>query len=122
MIPGSGWTLKIVNNMFCPGMSIIVYRRFGGKIQFMAAKEPPMFEIKEISEGEILGTSNRPPALVDISISTMADFPDFLHQLQQELHTLGIKAPDKSFVEGKLDATQKHLEDLRVLLDLKENA
>ena len=44
---------------------------------------------------------------------------EFAGALAGALQEKGIKPPEASFVEGKLVATEKHLEDLRSLLSLK---
>lgn len=109
----SDWKLKIVTNVFAPGFSILLYRKVGDKIQFMAPANEPVYQIKEYTES---GSFEKPAALVNISMGTMIDFPDILSQLQQELHELGVKAPEKSYIEGKLVATEKHLEDMRKMV------
>jgi hypothetical protein len=117
----SGWKLKVVTHPVYMTTSIIVYRRAGGKTQFFTTKEQAVYEIKEVPENNSFSTSERPPSLVDFTMTTMMQIPDLLQQLQKELNDMGIKDPDKSFSEGKLAATEKHLEDLRAMLDLKEN-
>lgn len=42
--------------------------------------------------------------------------PDMLSGLMAELTRKGIKPPAHSFVEGKLEATERHLEDMRALV------
>lgn len=41
---------------------------------------------------------------------------DLLPDLLKALHNQGVKLPDKGHTEGKLEATSKHLEDMRALV------
>ena len=43
---------------------------------------------------------------------------DLKSLLLEALLSKGVKSPDKSFVEGKLEATEEHLADLRHILKL----
>lgn len=52
---------------------------------------------------------------------TMLWNDDDLQQLVSEVAKQGIKPKEASFTEGKLEATEKHLQDMRTLV-LKEKA
>lgn len=43
---------------------------------------------------------------------------DQLNALMSAFDAFGVKKPDAGFTEGKLEATEKHLEDMRTMLSL----
>lgn len=47
---------------------------------------------------------------------TITLFPEMLSVLMKELSEYGVRLPEQSFIEGKLYATDKHLEDMRRLV------
>ncbi len=44
---------------------------------------------------------------------------EFLKAIAEGLARLNVKAPEQSFIEGKLEATERHMKDLRMLLKLE---
>jgi hypothetical protein len=57
-----------------------------------------------------------PPPFMEFPMSLSMEFPEFFGKLMTELNEFGIKSPDKSFVEGELQATKEHLKDMRRLV------
>lgn len=88
---------------------IYVSRRFGDKLEFLT---------KGGDEGV---TVDRLGAFKDeVYYAKFED--DFIGRLIVEaLDKRGIKAPDQSYVEGKLQATTEHLSDLRKLIPKLNN-
>lgn len=50
---------------------------------------------------------------------TLYVFTEQLQALALALNESGVKLPEKAFVEGKLEATERHLSDMRKMLKLK---
>lgn len=54
---------------------------------------------------------------------TIKNLPaEFAEEMARALQEKGVKPPAVSYVEGKLESAEKHLEDLRTLLGLKEKS
>ena len=86
------------------GLRIYYYEKTpNGKLRFLDGKD-----WVEHTEG-----AGDPPHALYIGVS---DVQDFLKQVE----SLGVKTDATSKVEGKLEATQYHLEDMRTLLKLKK--
>ena len=51
-----------------------------------------------------------------INEPTLVLSPEMMEMLMEELLSQGIKPPAHSFVEGKLEATEAHLKDMRALV------
>lgn len=97
---------------FDPGMitnSVYLFRdREYRSREYMASN----FEIHTVKEGERLDREKIRFAMLD---------DDQLQALLQAFDKFGVKRPDAGFVEGKLEATEAHLSDMRKLV-LKERA
>ena len=52
----------------------------------------------------------------EVQSPTLVLQQEMLPALMKALSDYGVKRPDESFVEGKLSATEKHLEDMRSLI------
>lgn len=64
---------------------------------------------------EVLTVEDSAPTKKEVYFARFED--DYIGQLiVQALDKHGIKAPAQSFVEGKLEATEKHLEDMRSIV------
>jgi hypothetical protein len=86
---------------------IFIYRRvYGAKIAVWRNIEGDIAQETEFDIGALV-----PPSF------TVPD--DFLPLLLDALLAKNIKPTEQSFVEGKLEATNEHLKDLRTLLKLK---
>ena len=94
------WQIKIIDKGFKPTLEIFVYEDIGnGKIR--------------VVQGDTIQTIDRnaPTDLkptIELPREALQAFADSLDQM-------GIK-PQKGFLEGKLQATEKHLEDMRDLV------
>lgn len=95
-----GWKLKIVEVGYKMGRDLYIFRRVGGKTEIMQ----PDGTIKTFNEGEVYD-----------AVPFMEMDTDMLQQFSDELSKNGFK-PQKGFIEGKLDAVEKHLEDMRTLV------
>lgn len=92
---------------------ILVLRRAGPEsVEFMAQKDGHFTQgIHKFKPGE----TGQPPAFLEIPISMMVEM-DFFGLLAAALSAQGIKAPDRSRIEGELSATKEHLADMRKLV------
>jgi len=97
------WKIKIVDNPCKVDRDIYIFRRAD-------------YEKTEVigwdEKGRCIGTIFPPGEVFPPSISLS---PETLQNLADELNNMGIK-PQKGFLEGKLEATDKHLEDMRRLV------
>jgi len=93
------WTVKIVDKGYCDVLDIFVYQRdFDGKIHLL-------------QKGDLVET-------FDSGAVKEPSFKMNKFQLQafaDAMSDMGIK-PQEGFLEGKLGATEKHLEDMRTLV------
>lgn len=107
--------------VFEPGLitnSVFLYRdRERGVREYRTGQD----EIKAVKEGERLNSDELRFALLD---------EDEMQALIAAFDKFGVKRPEASFTEGKLLATEKHLEDMRMIvghvkkipLERKDNA
>ena len=75
----------------------IYYKQFGDKIGVL--------------HGDIIETFNEG----DVIKPTLSLPPEALQEFANALDAMGFK-PQQGFIEGKLQATEKHLEDMRTLV------
>jgi hypothetical protein len=95
------------------GYDIYLVRVCGNKTQIMSMTREGNHEIKEF-EGNSFAASEVEPIL-RVPIAWELEF-DFSRKLLQALSDKGTILPDKNFAQGKLEATEKHLEDMRKLV------
>jgi hypothetical protein len=97
------WTVKIIDKGYKFARDIYIFRRIGDKI-------------------EILGADNTTNIIDSHAVTpdkpTLSLNPETLQAFADALDSIGIK-PQKGFIEGKLEATENHLKDMRTLLKLK---
>lgn len=99
--------VKIYREEMFGGISMVFYEdRLNGK-RFIA--KPVDLEFEEYNDG----AEYRPTLRLNSSISN-----EFLQQLAEELDSKGVKTDKDAKIEGTLNATKYHLEDLRKLLKL----
>jgi len=92
----TNWNIKIIDRGFKLQRDIYIFRQtFDGKMKMLDGK---IYEI---------GAQPEKPSL-ELDIEQLQEFASALNEL-------GIN-PKKEFVEGKLEATEKHLEDMRKLV------
>lgn len=94
------WKVKIIDEGYRFERSIFIHRKVGDKV--------------EIFRGDTIET-------IEEGIATRPSFymsPEMLQEFANALDKNGI-SPKQGFVEGKLEATENHLQDLRKLLKLK---
>ena len=94
------WTIKIVDVGYKFARDIYIFRRMLGGAEFIQDNQTALF----VSEG----SAEQPKPTISLD-------PEALQALADELAKVGY-APQKGFIEGKLDATEKHLEDMRTLV------
>ena len=93
------WIIKIVDRGYKLTRDIYIYRKsFGGKL--------------EILRGNTVETIDDSGAVDKPSLELT---PEVLQSFANALNEIGIN-PKKEFIEGKLEATEKHFEDMRKLL------
>jgi hypothetical protein len=100
--------VKIYKNPYKAAIDILIYEEREGK-RYIA--QPVTLVFKEWKEGETIE-----PTL------TVAHFleDEFLKALAEALDEKGIKTDKDAKIEGLLEATRHHLEDLRRLLKLRK--
>jgi hypothetical protein len=93
------WQIKIINPVFKTSRHIFIFRKLlNGDIEFLDGTK--------IKEGDF-----NPKPTLELEPEQLQIFADALNEI-------GYK-PQKGFIEGKLVAIEKHLEDMRTLLKLK---
>lgn len=92
------WKIDIQNRVNQFITDIYIYRRAGEQIETIEGNE-----YRQYSRGCIF-----PPSF---SISS-----DLVPLLAEAIAKSGVKLPDESFVKGKLEATEKHLSDMRKIV------
>ena len=96
----NNWTIKIIDKGYKFERDIFIFRRVGNKTEMLNGDGTATF----YEEGS---------AVVDKP--TLSLNPETLQAFADELAYIGIK-PQKGFLEGKIEATEKHLEDMRKLV------
>ncbi len=101
------WEIHLNENWRTGGLDVYIFARSGGKTIFM----------KDIANGisETIGDGQVSP-----EIPTMALPIGVSEKLFESLSKRGIKTTDAGVTEGKLVATEKHLEDMRRLVFSKK--
>lgn len=91
------WEIRIIDKGYEPDRSVYIYRLlYDGKIMTL--------------DGKVYGAGDAVPDEPVMKLS-----PEQLQAFADELNAVGYK-PQKGFIEGKLEATEKHLEDMRSLI------
>lgn len=97
------WIVKIVDPGYKITREIFIYRRAGiGKTEVLRSG----------GMVETIDTGVKPEPTLEL-------FPETLQALANALAEVGIK-PQEGYLEGKLEATEKHLEDMRTLVFKKK--
>jgi len=95
------WKALLQHSLTNLQYELTIYRARGDKTDVLQSNKT----IKTIEYGE----EYEPTLLIE---------DDMLQALAEALHEKGIN-PKKEYVQGKLEATESHLQDMRVLLKLK---
>lgn len=99
------YQISIKHNLYNLSCDIIIYRRLpNGDTEILDSKMEPSIISRD-------GAYNEPTLRIQES---------FLPLLMKALNDMGVKLPDKAFNEGKLEATERHLEDMRTLVFHKD--
>ncbi len=96
----SNWKVQIKDSIARYGKDIFIYRNIGGKTEIYHSDET----VTIFDEGSAI--DSKPTIYLD---------DDMLQQLADLLDKNGFK-PQKGFIEGKLESTENHLEDMRRLV------
>ncbi len=91
------------------GKDIILYRYYGDSIQVVNFREDGVGVITTLEPG---GDYANPT----IRTSQDADTEDIFQAFTEAGQEFGIKRPDESFTAGKLEATERHLSDMRSIV------
>lgn len=94
------WIVKIIDKGFKFERDIYIYRKLGERMEIMGADNT-------LNAIEIGGAIPDKP--------TLSLNPETLQAFANALNDIGIN-PQREFIEGKLLATEKHLEDMRTLV------
>lgn len=94
------WNIKIIDVGYRFTRDVFIFRRSLGGAEFIQNDGTALF----VPEG----SAETPNPAIKLE-------PEALQALADELARTGYK-PQKGFIEGKLDATEKHLEDMRKLV------
>jgi hypothetical protein len=94
------WNVKIIDKGIRIERDIYIYRKLGDKIEIIGA-------------GNTTNIINQFATIPDEP--TLSLNPEALQAFANALNDIGIN-PQKEFIEGKLEATEKHLEDMRTLV------
>jgi hypothetical protein len=95
----NNWKIRIIDNPIKINRDIYIFRRQGNKYQILTQEG-----LIEKNEGDSI--DEKP--IMELT-------PEQLQAFSDELSNVGYK-PQKGFMEGKLEATEKHLEDMRKLV------
>lgn len=96
------WTIRIIDVGYRFTRDVFVFRKTLGGTEFLQGDT-----ITFVPEGS--AEQGKPSFQLN---------PEQLQALADELAQVGFK-PQKGFIEGKLQATEDHLKDMRTLLKLK---
>ena len=94
------WVIKIVDVGYRFTRDVFIFRRSLGGAEFIQNDGTALFVAD--------GSAEQPKPAIQLD-------PEALQALADELAHVGYK-PQKGFIEGKLNATEKHLEDMRKLV------
>lgn len=96
----SNWKIRIAESPFDFNREVYIYRHIGDQIEIMGGDS-------------VTRTYGRNESI--LKTPTLLLSPEALQALSNALNEQGYK-PQEGFVEGKLEATEKHLEDMRTLV------
>ena len=97
------WNIKILDVGYKVEREVYIFRRGLGGTELIQSDGTLLFVPKD--------SANPPKPTIELN-------PEALQALSDELARVGYK-PEKGFVQGKLEATENHLKDMRTLLKLK---
>lgn len=97
------WKVKIIDPGYKTSFDVYIFREIGGKREFIQTGEKSV----------ILSMDGMAPS------PTLSMDREMMKAFADALNDRGIK-PEEGFLEGKLEATTKHLEDMRSLVFKKE--
>lgn len=100
----NNWTIRIIDVGYRFTRDVFIFRRTAQGSEFIQNDGTGIF----IAEG----SAEQPKPALQLE-------PEALQALADELANVGYK-PQKGFLEGKLEATERHLDDTRTLLKLKK--
>jgi hypothetical protein len=96
------WNIKFIDVGYKIGRDVYIFRKTPRGTEFLKSD----------------GTTEEVPTGSAIAPNPFTHFePELLQKLADELSIIGYK-PQKGFMEGKLEGTERHLEDMRKLLKL----
>lgn len=98
------WKIKVMDNHFSINTGIYIYRYTNKGTEIQQCDK-----VITIKEGEL-----NPKPTLSIARELLTPFMDALKKY-------GVRPTDQSLVEGKLIATNYHLEDMRTLLKLNKD-
>lgn len=96
------WIVRIIDKGYTITRDVYIYRIINGAKEFIQ-NDGTCLRLSE-------GSAEQPKPTLELN-------PEALQALADELAQVGYK-PQKGFIEGKLEATERHLEDTRKLLKL----
>lgn len=94
------WTIKIVDVGYTFTRDVFIFRRMLGGTEFIQNDGTAFF----VAEG----SAEQPKPAICLDAEALQALADELART--------VYKPQKGFIEGKLDATEKHLEDMRKLV------
>lgn len=98
------WKVKIVQDYATLTERLYIFRRDGGKVQYVDFSKDTVIKTMDEGEGQING---------------LRLYPEMIQALTDAIHK-DFKPSEQKFTDGKLMATERHLEDLQKLLKLKK--
>lgn len=96
------WKVKIYEKLGTLGYEVFVFRDIGNKVEVMG---------KDYTSTILEKADFIPP-------SFLIESKQMLTAFAEALNNMGV-SPSKEYSEGKLEATENHLQDMRTLLKLK---
>lgn len=99
----SGWKIKIIDTGYKLSHDVYIFREAFGKTEVLN----PDGTVASFSREERV--SPRPFMEMDA---------EMMQEMSDAISKIGIR-PQKGFIEGKLEATESHLRDMRTLMKLK---
>jgi len=105
--------LKLIVNHDYASFNVSIYGQVieGTRLFIIGAEDGRLIEQEIIAENELTPMKEFKPLL------TMSEFVfnSFLKSVVEYANNIQIKTKDESLIEGKLQATEKHLEDMRTI-------
>lgn len=106
-----GWKVRIERPIFSDRLHFYLIRYVPGFVELMQ----PDGSIKRVAEG--MATSDISPSFILGGL----DSRQMLIALAEALETEGVKTPNDFKIQGLLEATKAHLEDMRTLVFKKRS-